>query len=289
MPVLSRVLQLPSAALARWRWHQLLRSCDFDPDTAGPLSNLPAGDFLIAGCPRSGTSLLAAMLFQPPRIVTVVEPWDGLRMAPAQLVSSLRAEVSGGMLRRGRLDVAALRDRREVRWQRDGEQHFPVAVDPGFALGVKWPAYWRLLPYLPETKFLICVRDPREVLASFEATGGRLSRGLEYDVALNRAMNAQLAAATDHDDRRRALLYQYVAERVAPHVADDNVLLVRFERWFEDAPGQLADIAAFLGVDLEGEPTVELEPPQTSPQRSLANADLVRELCPAAADMGYEV
>lgn len=236
MLVLSRVLQLPSAALAQWRWRQLLRSCDFDPDTAGPLADLDAGDFLIAGCPRSGTSLLAAMLFQPPQVATVVEPWDGLQMSPAELASSLRAELGEGVLRRGRLDVAALRADRLVRWQRDGERYFPISLQPGFSLGIKWPAYWRLLPHLPATKFLICVRDPRDVLASFQATGGRLSRGLEYDVALNRAMNAELQAATSDDGRRRALMYQYIAARIAPHVGDDNVMLVRYERWFEDRP-----------------------------------------------------
>jgi len=54
------------------RWRRLLDSLTLDPDhLPRPVEAPGTRDFVICGCPRTGTALLTAMLFQPPRVVTV--------------------------------------------------------------------------------------------------------------------------------------------------------------------------------------------------------------------------
>lgn len=283
MKDLKRVVTAP---LRRYRWRRLLRSCRLDPGQLPlPLEEPGASDFIICGCPRSGTSLLAAVLFRPPESVVSMEPWDGLRLPPAELFRSLRSEISTtGRLTRGRLDAPAATTGGRVLWRRDGEMAIDVTTAPGFLLGVKWPAFWRYLDLLPSTKFLVCVRDPVEVVSSFGKVGGRLAAGLDYDVAFNARMNADLEAATDDPRTRRALLYEYVNSAVARHSTDPNVLIVRYERWFDDPESLVADMAAFLGVK-PFQPAVSIRPPSPPDEPDLA--DLVERWCPSARALGY--
>lgn len=243
---------------AHRRWRRLLASLTLDPDRIHqPLEQPSAADFLICGVPRSGTALLTAMLFQPPTVVTVMEPWDALRLPPAELFRSLRSELATGMLHRGRLDIGALLSRGEVAWCRDGERPHPVETGPDTLVGVKFPAFWRYLELLPGTKFLVCLRDPAEVVRSFDQTGGRLGMGLDYDVPFNARMNSELLAATDDPAQRRVLLYDYINARVQPHLQRPNVFAVRYERWFTDRDGLVREIGDFLGVKLgHGYPVV---------------------------------
>ena len=136
------------------------------------------------------------MLFQPPRVVTVMEPWDGMRLPPDELFASLRREVATGRLRRGRLDLSALEHDGAVVWCRDGQREHRVDAAPDHLLGVKWPAFWRYLELLPATRFLVCLRDPAATVHSFALVGGRLSEGLDYETPFNRRMNEALTTAT---------------------------------------------------------------------------------------------
>jgi len=244
-------------------------------------------DFIICGIPRSGTSFLAGALYQPPASVTVMEPWDGLRLPPADLMRSLREEIEDGTLRRGRLDVATLQRTGEVRWGRDGEFPHPVDVRRGFALGVKWPVFWRYLDVLPATRFLLCVRDPIAVIRSFERTGGRLAQGLEYDVAFNRELNTELLRASEDPSTRRALLYEHIAARLIPHLNDPNVLVVRYERWFADSAALMDEIAKFLGIDLGPGPAAIRSSASRGADPGIA--EQVRKHCPSASGLGYHV
>ena len=183
--------------------------------------------------------------------------------------------------------MATLERSGEVRWGRDGEHPYAVELSADFVLGVKWPVYWRYLDLLPRTKFLVCVRHPVEVIASFAGTAGRLGQGLDYDIPFNREMNDHLLASTDDPAVRRTLLFEYVAARIAPHLADPNVFVVPYERWFTDRDGLMTDIGGFLGADLgAGAPEIRrarsmhLEPELV---------ELVERYCPSAASLGYEV
>lgn len=99
---------------------------------------------------------------------------------------------------------------------------------------MKWPTYWQYLDRLTTTRFVVCLRHPVEVVASFARQRGRLSQGLQYDVPFNRDLNAELAAATDDPCERRALLYAHVHSRILPDLSRPNVFVLRYERWFQD-------------------------------------------------------
>lgn len=278
-----------SAALS---WEQFRATLTLDPDRLpSPLQAPGPDDVLVCGSSRSGTTLLTAMLFQPPAAVSVMEPWDALRMAPAELFASLRAELRSGELRRGHLDGSALSADGAVITCTEREAHVPVALDGDYLLAVKCPVLWRYLDRLPETRFLVCVRDPREVIASYRRSPGQLAEGLDYDVPFNREMNRSLLQATDDRAVRRVLLYDYVYERVLPHLGRPEVFVVRYERWFSDPQALLSEIGTFLGTDLS-RPLAHIRPPRNRAAASEtddAEAKLIRTHCHTAAALGYRL
>lgn len=286
---MSMLLDAVKSVSPRYRrWKRLLRSLTLDPDAlARPVAAPSDRDFIICGCPRSGTSLLCAALYQPPSVVTVMEPWDGMRLDPADLFASLRAEIlATRKLTRGRLDVGTLEREGSVRWGRDGAYPHSVATEPGFLLGVKWPAYWRLIELLPETRFLVCLRHPADVVASFRRQGGGLREGLEYDIPFNRAMNEQLLAATPDPALRRILLYDHVNGRLLPNLDRPNVLPVRYERWFTDPDALLAEIGSFLGVDLGSGPA-RIHAPEGDSGMPPDELEFLAAQCRTGAELGY--
>lgn len=270
------------------RWVQFLRALPLDPDRLDrPVREPGDTDFVICGSPRTGTTLLCAALFQPPSVVTVMEPWDGMRLAPADLFTSLRREIDGtGSLVRGRLDVAALRQDGTARWSREGDRPVAVATGANYLLGVKWPAYWRYLDVLTHTKFLVCLRHPFETIASYKKTGGRVGLGLDYDTAFNRPVNEALGRATRNPAIRRVLLFDHIHERMIPHLGRPNVLVVRYERWFEDPDNLLGEIGDFLGAEVSTAP-VRIRPPESRAILCEQEAELVRTYCRTAEQLGY--
>ena len=282
------MLDLAKRALPRHRrWQRLLGSLTIEPGVTPPrVEDLGARDFMICGSSRSGTSLMCAALYQPPTCMTVMEPWDAMRLPPTELFRSIRDEIAGGVIRRGRLDVDALA-RGSVSWGRDGGFPHPVEARIDHLLGIKLPAFWRYLEYLPDTKFLVCVRHPFDVIKSFEMSGGRLSQGLDYDVAFNRSMNEELRTATDDVALRRVLMYEYVNSRLLPYLDRPNVLFIRYERWFLEREGLMHEIADFLGAELgAGNPVVRLPRPVV-PDPQLVR--MIEEHCPSAASLGYDI
>jgi hypothetical protein len=191
-------------------------------------------------------------------------------------------------LRRGRLDLSALEHDGSVRWCRDGELDHRVEAGRDHLLGVKWPAFWRYLDLLPATRFLVCLRDPATTVHSFASVGGRLAQGLDYDTAFNRVMNEALTAATPVPAARRVLLYDYINERLVPHLSRPNVLVVRFERWFTDPSGLVHDIGRFLGVELR--PGVaRIDAGRAHEPEDDETLALVRRYCRTAETLGYSI
>jgi hypothetical protein len=274
----------------RRRWHRFLAGLTLDPEALPmPLEAPSERDFIICGASRTGTSLLSAVLFQPPNVVTVMEPWDGMRLPPADLFRSLREEIeSTGRMTRGRLNVEALLADGQVEWGRDGEYPADVQVNANYLMGVKWPAYWRYLELLPNTKFLVCLRHPVAVINSFRRTGGRLAEGFEYDIAFNRRMNHDLGLAETHAGLRRMFLYEYVNSRLLPHLTKPNVFIVRYERWFTEPSRLLDELGSFLGVEV-GSPHARIRAPASTSAASDGEKALIRRLCPSAAGLGYEL
>ncbi len=288
---LSRLARPLRRLNPRWRrWEGFLHSLPLDPDALPrPLPSPGARDFIICGSPRSGTTLAAAMLWQPPRCVTVMEPWDGMRLAPAALFGAIRREIADtGGLSRGKLDVPALLAEGAVRWWREGQQPLEVATEPDYLLGVKWPGYWRFLELLPETKFVLCLRHPVETIASFKTSGERLSQGLNYDTAFNRSMNEHLLRTTRDEALRRVLLFDYIAARILPCLGRPNVFLLRYERWFSEREALMRELSAFLGAEL-GMGAPILRPSRSTAALTAEELALIRAYCTTASALGYDL
>jgi hypothetical protein len=272
----------------RRRWHRFLSSLPIDPDrfTSG-IESPTERDFIICGCPRTGTSLLSAVLYQPPSVVTVMEPWDGMRFPPAALFSSLRREIDEtGRLTRGRLDTRALTVEGKVEWRREGFIQELQDLHETYLLGVKWPGFWRYLDLLPNTKFLVCVRHPAEVIASFKTAGGRVAEGLNYDTRFNRSMNEYLSTATNDVAVRRILLFDYIHTRILPHIGKSNVFVVRYDRWFTKRELLMEELSDFLGVPLKvGHPRIR--PPRSGPDPAGEEMTLLRRYCTTSEQLGY--
>lgn len=271
------------------RWLAFLRAFELDPrELAAPLAAPSDRDFLIGGSPRSGTTLLSAVLYQPPGVVTFMEPWDGMRLAPAELFRSFRDEIATGTLRRGKLDVPKLMESGRVRWWAEGETPVHIEAARDCLVGVKWPAFWQYLDLLPTTKFLMTLRHPFETISSYKKKGGALVDGLDYDIAFNRGINQELEAATGDLALRRVLLYERINQQLLPFLDRPNVLAVRYERWFDDADALLDEIADFLGTELRMD---HVTIRRSSEPWDLTHRDieLIQEHCRSAEMLGYDV
>jgi hypothetical protein len=272
------------------KWLRFLERLDLDPDELPrPIPSPGTRDFIICGAPRSGTTLLSALLLQPPKIVTVVEPWLGMRLPPRELFLSLRQEIARTKtLPSGKLDVEALQQTGDVKRQQDGPSAAEISLDADYLMGIKWPEYWRYVGLLPDTKFLVCVRHPVEVIRSFKRIGGRLGLGLGYDIVFNRRLNRELLSATSNLALRRILLYERINAHLIPHLGSENVLQVRYERWFEEPEVQMADIGLFLGIEL-GPMPARIRRNPAGQGLDDAEARLIAEHCKTAAPLGYSL
>lgn len=242
-------------------------------------------DFIICGSPRSGTTLLAAQLFQPTSVVTVVEPWIGLKESPATAFRMVREGLADGELRHGRLDVPALRDGRRVRWSDNETSTIVGPATMQTLVGIKWPAWWQYLGRLPDARFIVCVREPGEVISSYRHTGGSLREGLDYPARLNDEFNRTLRRRTRSLAARRALLFETINNEVLRHAGRNKVLIVRYERWFDDRDALGRDLEAFLGIDLGPWP-VDITVPNSSGQHQTV-APMTASLRDVCNRLGY--
>lgn len=278
-----------SLSPASRRWRRFLRALPLDPDAlAQPILEPGERDFIICGAPRTGTTLLSAMLVQPPSVITVMEPWDGMRLPPAALFASLRDSVaSNGLSVTSKLDTSSLLRSGQVRWADADRTDLRLTLHPGYALGVKWPVFWRYLPYLPTTKFVVTLRNPFDVISSFRRQRGRLRLGLDYDTAFNRRMNAELRRTTRSPALRRIHFFDYIHERLLPFLPRPNVLVVRYERWFSEPQRLRDDLGRFLQVEVREGPARLKRPAH----RDLSDREqaLIRAHCTTGPRLGYDL
>lgn len=100
----------------------------------------------------------------------------------------------------------------------------------------------RILGVYPSAKFLFILRDPRASVASTRAR--HLKKYGNFDL--------------QHLIEKAREVYRIVQEAAA-RLPEETVLLTRYEDLVRDAPGEMARIAAFLGIDFDEvllEPTV---------------------------------
>ena len=105
-------------------------------------------------------------------------------------------------------------------------------------------------------------------------------------------MNRELTHRTADAARRRIALYDYVYERMLPHLDRPEVLVVRYERWFTEPDALLTELGAFLGIDVS-RPLARIRPPVNPAPEPTAYDEreraLVRRHCRTAARLGYDL
>ncbi len=197
----------------------------------------PAPVFLL-GLPRSGTTLLSALLNQHPDITVPPEPWL-LLAAEAFSQVPLRHPAGAALIHDGveqfcrtlELQPALARFAAELYARRRAQAGARLLVD-------KTPRYYQILPFVdrlfPDAKRLVLLRNPFAVLASFKTSwsfdiladrrNGRRSP-LYFDLALGSRILADLA---EREESRR--------------------LVVRYEDLVRRPAGVLDGVQAFLDV-----------------------------------------
>jgi sulfotransferase len=148
------------------------------------MSNLNGRIFFVSGLPRSGSTLLTAILRQNPEFHS--EPHSPLAPLATGLLTGMSAQVEQFML---------LSDETRERLVRSLFESFYVNEKRTiFDVSRLWCAKLPLLMTLfPETKIIACVRDPVWIIDSFE----RLSRA-------NPFLHSKLFGPNDHTVHARA-------------------------------------------------------------------------------------
>jgi hypothetical protein len=101
-------------------------------------------------------------------------------------------------------------------------------------------------------------------------------------------MNQELSRATSSDEIRRILLYDYINLRILPHLQRENVLGVRYERWFTQPDLLLDELSTFLEAPLTmGHVTIRHSKRDTSMTKE--EQALIRTHCQSAEPLGYSL
>lgn len=214
------------------------------PDARGPMP-------VVVGCPRSGTTLLAVMLDSHPQVAIPPETafLPELHVLAGKDGAALRREFFA-LLTTDRWGVSNWNDigiDKDVYWRRlcalrtfsitGGLRVLYSMYADGLGkrlFGEKTPADTRCMPeiemYLPETRFIHIIRDPRDVVLSLSRTSVR--RGVEETAQIwfNMVSLAKVAAA-------RVRHYQEV----------------RYEDLVLDPETELRKVCNFLDLDYSGE------------------------------------
>ncbi len=199
-----------------------------------------AGENLVfvLGVPRSGTTLLCALLAGHERVLCPPEPWVMLALESLGSTSPSHpadAQVIGRAFRdftRGAPPTQALRrfatDLYNQRLDGTGKS---VLVD-------KTPRYYHILPFIerlfPEAKFVWLKRDPFDIAASYQNTWG-------IDLA-------DKAMSDPGDPASLDLLVGLPTLEAFASEHKDRVHALRYEDLVRDADAALAGVYAFLGL-----------------------------------------
>jgi predicted nucleic acid-binding Zn-ribbon protein len=188
----------------------------------------------LLGIPRSGTTLLSALLNQHPQIYCPPEPWTMLATSSLGSVpaahpadSELIRQAVAGQLGHPSLhrDIAE-RIYREILADRSAEW----LVD-------KTPRYYHCLDYIaetmPEAKYFWIVRNPLDVAASYLSTWN----------------NDVVAALRDRVDHAIYFDFALGFRRLVRFAQDHDVHIVRYEELVQSPASVMSRVFAHLGVE----------------------------------------
>lgn len=256
--------------------------------------------FLLTGLPRSGTTYLAAVLHDPPRVVCQSEAkgawkraWrdgagtdemlailDGLRSAVREGRPVPTFEGTAGYEGDGRVDTW----NQEKIWK-------PIEAGPDLRFGAKnpeifldWLPRWRSLGF----RVVVTVRHPVAVINSWlSQRRRRLEAGKAVEGGFGNGDATTFSADSDDPLDRCIALHEHLSRRIVEHRDDDGVLLVRYDRWFSD-PDQLQHVRSFLELPGSGPPIPAPIRPEPPRHCSPDDIERIRLGCDSADALGFD-
>ena len=216
--------------------------------------------FVLTGMPRSGTTYLAAVLHNPPAVVTISEAggqWKQLMKAYGRtprvfdVFSDYRERILRGERVHTLEGTAGFEGKQRIdTWSQKKTQR-KIKADHDFKLGMKNPeVFLELLPLFREagTRCVITARHPVSVINSWvKKVEKRLSKGGTIEGTFANGQCITYDSPSEDSVLRRIDLYNHFAGLMTDHLEDANVMLIRYEDWFTDKE-QLARVCRFLGV-----------------------------------------
>ncbi len=249
--------------------------------------------------PRSGTTYLAALLHNPPHVITQSEAggrWKQLFMEkgsaadPLPIIEEMRSRIARGEPGATLEGTAGYAGANRVDTWNQKKALRAVEASADFALGVKNPeVFLEWLPRFIEAglRCVISVRHPVAIINSWVKQAERKrqqGRKPGDSFAEGAAVTWRSSAATALD--RRIDLHNHFVERITSAMKSKNVLLAQYERWFSDGLNQLREIGSFLGVEVKDQLLPPPIPPDSITLSKLEQEEIMRR-CAVASEYGY--
>ncbi len=223
--------------------------------------------FLLTGPPRSGTSLLTALMARKPNVLVVNEPvvvGDPLmkRGRPVDLVRGYMNLVVREALATGTMmtqvdpespgqSTTDTANRGAVRYRVnvDVDRSRPLCV------GIKHPIPFmecleELVTGWPELKVLISIRDPLPTIRSWRETGYGWQPGLDDPRFAHGRRLYRMVPATDNELERRAHLWRILVEQAKEwgEKRPQQVHVFRYERLLAHPAETMSELFSFIGA-----------------------------------------
>jgi hypothetical protein len=259
-------------------------------------SNPPENTFVLTGMPRSGTTYLAAVLFDPPGVVTMSESGGEWKQfyrehGPSERVFNLfdehRRRIERGEPVMTFAGTEGFRGAGRIDTWNQKKTAQKVEVTEGFHLGLKNPeVFLDLLRVFVNAgvKCIVTVRHPVRVINSWVKRVRRLTEsGQPIDGTFANGRSVTFESHAHDAVARRIELFNHFARQSLEYRHTPNILLIRHEDWCLD---QLSKVCDFLGI---ADPA-RLRPPVIPPDSVELPADecarICRE-CAIAGEFGY--
>lgn len=269
-------------------------------NSPGELRNSKKHDkiFAIMGMPRSGTTYLAAVLHNPPSVVTISEArgqWkdlmrsDGRSTRVFDIFYDYRERILRGEKIHTFEGTPGYEGKERIDTWNQKQVSREIEVSSDFVLGMKNPiVFLELLPIFKEasTKCVITVRHPLYIINSWvKKVQKRLFSGRTIEGTFANGQCITYDSPSEDPVQRRIDLHNYFAELITNHLTDPNVMLIRYEDWFTDK-AQLERVSRFLGVPTLG----HLRPTPILPDPLMISEEEQRRIltgCLIACEFGY--
>lgn len=263
-------------------------------------------DLLITGIPRSGTSYLCHLLHRYSNCVILNEPAEILQILANETAPwgiplfyrNSRSHVERGIPLQNKLDQGKVTQ--DTALNNELSPYLPEVDNEQFILGTKNTlAYLARLEALrrvmPHARVIACVRDPFDAIGSWKTSfphlrDARLSQFAvgkpeEPWLSNDQRRKLELIAATEDPAQRRALLWNYLGERILEQ--GDAVIRVNYADLVHKPAEVLARILGDWDAGVLREPITSSQLRNGKERLDAADRQAIRAICSqTAAELG---